>query len=339
MFSLQEHVDLRPFNTLNIQARARYFVNIETEAGLQDLIQSDQFKSTQKLILGGGSNIVFANDFDGLVLFNNILGVEVVETEQEIFITAGGGENWHDLVRFTVQSGWYGLENLSLIPGTVGAAPVQNIGAYGVELVDVFCSLEAVCLTTGQIKKFSKADCDFSYRDSIFKKALGRDLLISNVTLKLSKQKKLSLNYKGVEEALAVKGWSDPNAQDISDLICEIRSEKLPDPKRVPNVGSFFKNPIISSDHLKEIQKQQADAVFFPLEDGRVKLSAGWLIETCAWKGKRVGEVGVYPRQALVLVNHGSGSGADILNLAACIKQDVKRAFAVQLQIEPIVVG
>lgn len=319
-------------------AVAKFLSRVESVAGLSALLMDSRFTAHPKWVLGGGSNIVLLNDLPGLVLLNQIRGIDVREQGDEVWITVGAGENWHDLVRFTAQSNWSGLENLSLIPGSVGAAPVQNIGAYGVELADVFQHLEAVHLESGEKRIFNREQCQFSYRDSFFKQAKEKFFIVS-VTLKLSKKYRPKIDYHGLQSALEQRAWSNPSVLQMSDLICEIRSAKLPDPLQVPNAGSFFKNPLVPEAELQRLQVDHPGIVSFPHSNHSAKIAAGWLIEQCGWKGRRVGQVGTYSKQALVLVNYGVNRGQEIIGFAEQIKADVKSTFGIELEIEPQLIG
>jgi len=317
---------------------ARFVGHVESVEDLSDLLSDSRFTAIPKWVLGGGSNIVLLNDFPGLVLLNQIRGIDVREQGDEVWITVGAGECWHDLVRFTARSNWSGLENLSLIPGSVGAAPVQNIGAYGVELADVFQHLDAVHLGSGEKRIFSREQCQFSYRDSFFKQTKGEFFIVS-VTLKLSKKYQPKIDYHGIQAALEQRAWVNPSVLQMSDLISEIRAIKLPDPIHVPNAGSFFKNPVVPETELPRLRADHPDIVSFPQANHKVKIAAGWLIEQCGWKGKRVGQVGTYAKQALVLVNYGVRNGQEIIEFAEQIKTDVKSTFGIELEIEPQLIG
>lgn len=288
-------------------------------------------------ILGGGSNILFTGDVPGLLLKNEIQGIEVVRTHKnKVWVKAGGGVVWHTFVQWAVSQGLGGLENLSLIPGTVGASPIQNIGAYGVELKDVFVKLEAYEWETGQIRTFSKSVCQFGYRDSIFKRAAKGRYCILSVTFSLTKatQHRLNLSYGDIQKTLTAQNITHPDIQAVSQAVIHIRSSKLPDPANIGNCGSFFKNPETARSVLDRIRKNYPNAPGYDLPDGRVKIPAGWLIEQCGWKGKRVGNTGCYEKQALVLVNHGGAVGAEVLQLARDIIASVKQKFEVELEPE-----
>lgn len=327
---VQKNVDLRPYNTLNISANAHKFASVESQKELKELLAGTDSESV--LVLGGGSNILFSDDFDGLVLRMAIKGKEIIkETDEHLWLQIGAGENWHQTVRYCVEHGWGGIENLSLIPGTVGAAPIQNIGAYGVELCQVFEWLEAVHIDTGDIKKFEKEDCQFGYRDSIFKNKLKGQYVIIEVVLKLSKYPEVNTSYGAITSELEERGINEPTILDISDVVIDIRNSKLPDPNKLGNAGSFFKNPIVDADFYQRIKESHPQVPGYSMGEHQVKVPAGWLIEEAGWKGKVVGNAGTYKQQALVIVNHGGASGEEILQLASKIQQSVKDQFDIAL--------
>ncbi len=336
-------------------AKALSLVRVSAESDIAAVLQDDALRAMPKFVLGGGSNIVLTGDVKPLVLKVEIMGKRLVgETAKAWIVEAGAGENWHDLVTWTLQMGYPGLENLALIPGTVGASPVQNIGAYGVELQDRFESLDAVDLTTGQRFTLNAAQCAFGYRDSVFKHTsiatsagtpgfgLAGKALITHVRLSLPKAWKPVLGYADIEKKMQQSGTSAPDAQQIYDWICEIRRAKLPDPQVIGNAGSFFKNPTVSHEQCADIIQREPKIVHYPLADGTVKLAAGWLIDACGWKGKSVGNAGVYDRQALVLVNRGGPSnpvtGGEVMTLAKAIQTSVYERFGILLEPEPVVV-
>lgn len=282
-------------------------------------------------MLGGGSNILFVNDFEGLVIHLNIKGREIIEeNDKEVLIRVGAGENWHETVMYAVDNGWGGIENLSLIPGSVGAAPIQNIGAYGVELEDVFESLEAIDLETGISKTFDKKSCKFGYRDSVFKNELKGKYIITEVTLRLQKDPDVNRTYGALSEHLKEKGISDPDIKDISETVISIRQSKLPDPAKIGNTGSFFKNPVISEEAFRELQKEYPEIPNYPAGD-EIKIPAAWLIDQCGWKGKQIGDAGVHKAHALVIVNYGNANGGEIIELAEKIRHSVFKKFGVKL--------
>ena len=324
---------LRALNTFGIEAYANQVIEITSVAGLQ-LILPDLKKPYY--ILGGGSNILLLNDLLGTVLKISIPGIKIERTfKHTVYLSAGAGVNWHQLVLFAVENDLGGLENLSLIPGTVGASPIQNIGAYGVEIKDVFHRLEAVEIATGKVKIFRKKELAFGYRNSIFKNKLKGKYIITKVWFKLSKPPhRLRLSYGAIKTVLENTGIHQPTIRDISNAVIKIRSEKLPDPKKIGNAGSFFKNPVISKKIFSQLFQQYPKLPHYPQSDGTVKLPAGWLIEQCGWKGKRVGDTGTHARQALVLVNHGNAKGAEIHALALKIQESVRQNFKISLEME-----
>lgn len=329
---IQTDINLQPYNTLNISARAKLFASIESEKQLKTILNSTAIENEQIFVLGGGSNILFADDFDGLIIHVNIKGREIVrETDEHIFLRIGAGENWHELVRYCVEQGWGGIENLSLIPGMVGAAPIQNIGAYGAELKDVFVSLDSLEINSGNKRSFNKDECRFGYRDSIFKNELKGKVIVTAVVLKLSKYPEINTSYGAIKTRLEEKGISDPGIREISDTVIEIRNSKLPNPDDIGNAGSFFKNPVISEKTYNQLQQEYPEIPGYQVDDHSVKVPAGWLIEETGWKGKIVGNAGTYKQQALVIVNHGGASGNEILELADAIRASVKDEFGIEL--------
>lgn len=331
--TLIENQSLQALNTFGIPARARYFATADSEADLRAAFQQGIIPL---LILGGGSNVLLTQDFNGLVVKNNLLGKEIVEeTDTSAVVRIGAGENWHQFVCWALEQGFGGVENLSLIPGTVGAAPIQNIGAYGVELRDVFFKLEAMDISTGAIHTFTAPDCRFGYRNSIFKQELKGRYCITRVYLQLSKTNhQINTEYGAIRETLAARGITQPSIRDVSDAVIAIRTSKLPDPAKLGNAGSFFKNPEIEPAHFDQLRQAFPNIVAYPGSDGKIKVPAGWLIEQCGWKGIRRGGAGCYEKQALVLVNYGNASGADIWQLAQDIVDSVERRFAIRLQPE-----
>lgn len=337
---MQRNISLRSFNTFGVDALGKYFVVIKTEDEASSFFQSDEFSSLELnaeniLLLGGGSNILFTKDFEGLVVKNEIDGIHIVEQQDdEIEVEVGSGMLWHDFVKTCVDHGWGGVENLSLIPGTVGAAPVQNIGAYGVELKDVFVRLRGWDIPNRCFREFENIDCSFGYRTSVFKTEYRSKLLITSVVFKLTRSNhRLSLEYGAIRDQLNKSSVVHPTIKDISDAVVEIRRSKLPDPKAIGNAGSFFKNPVVSQDQLDKIRISYSDIVAYPAEDG-YKVAAGWLIEKAGWKGYREGHVGCHEKQALVLVNHGGASGNEIVELSKKIQRSVREQFGVILEPE-----
>ena len=352
---VEKNVPLQSFNTFGIVAKALSLVRVRREADMAAVLQDPALQAVPKFVLGGGSNIVLTGDVKPLVLKVEIMGKHLVsETAKAWIVEAGAGENWHDLVTWTLQNGYPGLENLALIPGTVGASPVQNIGAYGVELQDRFDSLDAIDLTTGQPFTLNAAQCAFGYRDSVFKHSstvrtlgvqgfgLADKALITRVRFLLPKAWKPVLGYADIDKKMLQSGVDVPTALQIYEWICEIRQAKLPDPKVIGNAGSFFKNPTVSAEQCEDIIQREPKIVHYRLADGSVKLAAGWLIDACGWKGKTVGNAGVYDKQALVLVNKGGASnpatGGEVMTLAKAVQTSVYERFGIRLEPEPVVV-
>ena len=346
---VEKNVPLQPFNTFGIVAKALSLVRLRAQADIDALLADSGLKDAQKFVLGGGSNIVITGDVKPLVLKVEMMGKRLVsETAKAWIVEAGAGENWHDFVTWTLQNGYPGLENLALIPGNVGASPVQNIGAYGVELQDRFESLDAVDLTTGQRFTLNAAQCAFGYRDSVFKHAgnpgfgLAGKALITHVRFALPKNWKPVLGYADIEKKRLQAHADKPSALQIYDWVCEIRRAKLPDWTVLGNAGSFFKNPTVTAEQCTDIIAREPKIVHYVLADGSVKLAAGWLIDACGWKGKSIGNAGVYERQALVLVNRGGKdtpvTGGEVMTLAKSIQTSVYERFGIRLEHEPVVV-
>ncbi|HMI03027.1 MAG TPA: UDP-N-acetylmuramate dehydrogenase [Pedobacter sp.] len=334
MSVLQESISLKPYNTFGILVNARYFAEIVNEGDLVQLLKSRLIQEQKLLVLGGGSNILFTKDFNGLVIKVAIQGIKSIEDGDNVIVTSGAGVVWNDLVQYCVQRGFGGIENLSLIPGTVGASPIQNIGAYGVELKDVFESCVAYEIATGRAKVFNYKDCRFGYRDSIFKNELKGRYIITSVSLKLSKSPDLNIQYGAIKEELANRNIASPTISDVSAVVSYIRVSKLPDPSTIGNAGSFFKNPVIGQDEFAPILKQFPGIVHYPAPNGRVKLAAGWLIEQCGFKGIVSGETGTWKNQALVLVNHGHATGQEVYSFSEQIVVAVDAKFHVGLERE-----
>lgn len=323
---------LRNLNTFHIDASARWFAGFSSEDQLQDLL--DMRLSARYFVLGGGSNILLTRDYDGLVMKNEIKGIEILkEDDHHVYVRAGAGESWHGFVQFCTERSLAGAENLSLIPGSVGAAPMQNIGAYGVELKDVFHDLEAFHFQERHTRIFTNADCRFGYRESVFKNAYKNQFCILNVTFRLNKHPTYHTAYGAIEQELE-RMQTGVSIQSVARAVINIRTSKLPDPTTTGNAGSFFKNPVIPSAHFTELKKEYPEIPGFPLEDGSVKVAAGWLIEKCGWKGLRKGDAGCHALQALVLVNYGNASGRQILELATEIGNSVNQKFKIQLETE-----
>jgi len=336
---IKKNISLKKYNTFGINAKAKYSVKIKSISDLNELIHNKRYKNEKHFILGGGSNILLLNDFDGLVIRNRIKGIDIIEeSDTHVWLKVGAGEIWHDLVLNSVQSNLGGIENLSLIPGRMGAAPMQNIGAYGVELTSVFEELTAFHRESGEIKIFSNKDCGFGYRDSVFKNIYKDQFIICDVTLKLNKHPEFNVSYGAIQKTLEESHVKDLSVKAISDAVIKIRSGKLPDPKDLGNSGSFFKNPIVDASVLEDIQSSFPDVPNYPAIEGKVKLAAGWLIEKAGWKGKRIGDVGTYEKQALILVNHGKATGSELWDHAKKIQAAVLDKFSIELSPEVNVV-
>jgi UDP-N-acetylmuramate dehydrogenase len=330
---IQSNISLQAYNTFGIDANAKSFCEIECIADLQELKTKEEFDS-ERLVLGGGSNMLLLNNWNGLVILNSVKGISIEnENPESVLLKVGAGEVWHDFVLYTVNNEYYGIENLSLIPGSVGASPIQNIGAYGVEIKDTFEKLEAFNIATGQVETFSKEDCKFGYRESVFKKELKGKYIITQVYYRLSKMPSFNTSYGAIEEQLAERGIDNPSIKDISNAVISIRQSKLPDPKEIGNSGSFFKNPVIDSEQAKKLKEQFPKMVQYPVDNG-VKLAAGWLIESCGWKGYKENGFGVHDKQALVLVHYGGASGQDIYNLSQKIIDSIYETYGVSLERE-----
>jgi len=336
MMTITENVDLFPFNTFAIHAAARYLVTVRSVEEAKLVFKSDLFLKSPRLILGGGSNILLTKNFEGLVIKNEIRGITVVgEDDRTIDLQVGSGENWHSLVMSCVERNLGGIENLSLIPGTVGAAPMQNIGAYGVEIREVIKWVEAVEMNTGLIRKFNREECAFGYRESVFKQDLKDKDFISSITLSLTKKDhRFNVSYGAIKDVLKEKNVKELSLQAISAAVIEIRRKKLPDPLLIGNAGSFFKNPSIDAASFEAMRKNYPDVPSFPGEKNLVKIPAAWLIEQCGWKGKTLDNIGVHKHQALVLVNYGNGDGRKIWQLAMDIQSSVKEKFNIELHPE-----
>jgi len=331
----QEQVSLKPYNTFGIDVKARYFTQARNDDELREALSQARQRGVAVLVMGGGSNLLLTRDVDALVLHVASRGRRVLSDDAgRVVVEAEAGEPWHPFVQWSLQQGFCGLENLSLIPGTVGAAPMQNVGAYGVEIKDVFAGLTALDRETGELRDFSLEDCAFGYRDSLFKRNPGRWLIV-RVRFALSHSLQAHLDYGPVRQRLAEQGVQAPTAQAISDAICSIRREKLPDPAELGNAGSFFKNPVVPADQVVRIRAAYPGVVAYPQGDGWEKLAAGWLIEQAGWKGFRDGDAGVHRLQSLVLVNHGQASGAQLHALAQRIQADILAKFGVELEMEP----
>jgi len=328
---IQEDISLQQYNTFGIAAKARFFCEIKTIDDLRLALQLDEYP--KKFIISGGSNMLITNDIEALVLFINIKGIEVVDEDDEgVRIRVMAGENWHEMVLWSLEKNYGGLENMSLIPGNTGTAPIQNIGAYGVELKDTFVSCEAMDIDTQELRRFSKEECQFGYRDSYFKNQGKGKYIIVSVTFELTKRDhKKNTSYGAIEAELEKEGISDPSIKDISNAVISIRQSKLPDPKVLGNSGSFFKNPIIEASEFHTFTATYPEVPFYKVSENAYKVPAGWLIEQCGFKGRRFGDAGIHKNQALVLVNHGAATGKEILDLAYRIIDEVYKKFGIRI--------
>ncbi len=331
---IERHKSLKKYNTFGIDVIAEEFIEITSESELVETLSNTTEK--ELFILSGGSNMLLTQNLHSLVLHIAIKGITILEdTDTYVHVSVNAGENWHDFVQYCIQNDYGGLENLSLIPGYVGSAPIQNIGAYGVELKDTMLSCDAIDIKTGKKHTFSNADCKFGYRNSIFKNEEKGNFIITKVTFKLSKgNHTLNTSYGAIENALTNKGITNPTIKDISEAVIEIRKSKLPDPSEIGNSGSFFKNPVISKDHFEQLQKTYPDIPSYTLDEQQIKVPAGWLIEQCGFKGKRWGDAGVHKKQALVLVNYDNATGAEILDISKRIQKRIREKFNIKLETE-----
>ena len=330
---ISENISLLEYNTFGIDVKSKRFSRFSSIKELASILSERNNDSL--LILGGGSNILLTKDFQGLTLKNEIKGYQIIsEDDKNVTVKVGSGEVWHEFVLKNINNNYGGTENLSLIPGSVGASPMQNIGAYGVEIKDIFVELEAFHIKTGEIHTYSHSDCKFGYRESVFKREKKGEYIIVSVTYRLTKQHQINVTYGAILEELQKNGISQPTIKNVSDAIIAIRSSKLPDPKEIGNSGSFFKNPVVDVSILNEIKKTNPTVPNYPAPNGKVKLAAGWLIEKTGWKGKRIDNYGVHQNQALVLVNYGGSTGTEIYDLSTKIIADVEKQFGVQLERE-----
>ena len=331
---IKQNISLKPYNTFGIDVLAKHFVSVNSIDELNEVLKLEAFPS--KIILGGGSNMLLTKNQDALVIQIDLKGISVVSQNQDfVIVKANAGENWHEFVLWCLNNNFGGIENLSLIPGNVGTAPIQNIGAYGVELKDTFVSCEGISVETGQLNSFSKEDCNFGYRNSIFKQQAKGKFIITSATFKLSKKAhKLNLNYGSIVSQLKTMQITNPTIQDISKAVICIRKSKLPNPKEIGNSGSFFKNPVITKTHYNSLVENFQDIPSYTISSNEIKIPAGWLIEKAGFKGKRFEDYGVHKNQALVLVNYGNAKGFDILNLSKLIQKTVKRLFGISIEAE-----
>ncbi|MEM7162939.1 MAG: UDP-N-acetylmuramate dehydrogenase [Bacteroidota bacterium] len=330
---IEENKSLREYNTFGIDVQSKYFCIIEKIEDLREALED--FSNEKRLILGGGSNVLFTKNFDGLLLLNRIKGKKLLtEDDEHVYVQFGAGENWHNTVRHCIDNEWAGIENLSLIPGSCGAAPMQNIGAYGVEIKEVFHQLEAFHIESGEIHQFTIEDCAFAYRESVFKRKLSDQYFILNVTLRLNKKPLFNISYGAIQAQLESMGVNDLSIRAISEAVIAIRQRKLPDPNKIGNAGSFFKNPVISKSAFDQIKSRHSDIPHYPAPEGNIKLAAGWLIDQAGWKGKTFESFGVHKNQALVLVNYNNAKGSDIYSLSEEILNSIQEKFNISLERE-----
>lgn len=326
---------LKSLNSFGINVSTKYFAEVNSIKEIEEALEYTQQHQIPYLIFGGGSNILFTKDFDGMILKNNLKSIELVkEDENHYYIKAAAGEEWHSLVLYCIENNFSGIENLSLIPGSVGAAPLQNIGAYGVELKDVFYELEALQIKSKKIEKFGLNDCAFDYRESIFKTKLKNQYLILNITLKLKKKPQFNIEYGAIKDELEKMNCTNLSSKAISDAVIKIRTSKLPNPKEIGNAGSFFKNPLVTEEHCNHLKKDFPTIPIYPSKNNQHKVAAGWLIEQCGWKGFRKDDYGCHSKQALVLVNYGNATGKEIFDLSTSIKESVQQKFGIELERE-----
>lgn len=333
---IQEDVSLQPFNTMAVPAQARYLIEIDSSRTAQHAIRFAKQNQLAMCVLGEGSNTLFTNDYPGLILLNRLRGLQVLEdSDQCVLVKVGAGENWHSFVAHSIQQEWKGLENLALIPGLVGAAPIQNIGAYGVEVQDFIVEVEFLDFETRDLKSIANLECQFAYRDSVFKQALLNKGLITSVTFRFNKQAKVNVSYPSLVDRLA--GLNQPTAKNVFDAVIAIRTEKLPSPAKIPNLGSFFKNPIVDANKHQELKKQYPNLISYPHQNG-FKLAAGWLIEEAGWKKKTIDQISVHKQQALVIVNPHKVTGAQVYKFAMALRSNIHQQFGITLDIEPTII-
>lgn len=335
MSVISEFVPLKPYNTFGIDALARYFVRFRNTNELIEYLDHPVLQNLKKLVLGGGSNLLFTSDFDGVVFKNELSGIDLVyEDENHIYVKAAAGENWHRFVLHCIERDYAGIENLSLIPGSVGASPMQNIGAYGVEIKDVFHNLEAFHIHDHHIQSFDRSSCEFEYRESIFKTREKNNWVILSVTFKLNKRPTFQTSYGAIENELERMKVERITIREISKAVINIRTSKLPDPNFLGNAGSFFKNPIVNRNHFETLKEKYPDIAAYPIDENQVKLAAGWMIDNAGWKGKIFGKCGVHKNQALVIVNYGGAAGKEIYDLSANVLADIQEKYGVLLERE-----
>ncbi len=330
-----KNISLKNLNTFGVDVKSKYFVEVYSEEELKQVLNSEEFPHQQKLILGSGSNILFTKDFDGLIIKNSISGIKLLdEDSNKVIVEAGAGVIWDELVKYCIDKNIGGIENLSYIPGMVGAAPIQNIGAYGQELEDTFYELNGIYVDNCETKNFNKSECSFSYRNSIFKNELKNKFVITSVRLKLNNNPDANFSYNPVKEEVEKRNIKHPTIKDIREIVIDIRKNKLPDPVEIGNAGSFFKNPVVAKEKFKVLEKEYPDLKYFFIDDYNIKIPAAWLIEKCGWKGKRIGDAGTHKMQPLVIVNYGNASGKEIYEISMMIKNDVKTSFEITLENE-----
>ena len=338
--NLEENVSLLPYNTFHIDAYARYFQKVHNLAQLEEALNADILQKQPVLIVGGGSNLLFTDNYDGLVIKNEMMGIAVTgKDDTNVYVKAGAGENWHRFVLYCIENNLAGVENLSLIPGNTGACPIQNIGAYGVEIKDVFQELEAYDTADKKLVTFGLQDCGFGYRESIFKKRYKGRFIILNITFRLSEIPHFNIGYGALQQELEKAGVKELSIRAVSDAVINIRQSKLPDPAVIGNAGSFFKNPTVAISQYQQLKDDYNTMPGYPGDNETIKLAAGWLIEQCGWKGYRKGDAGCYDKQALVLVNYGKSSGKDIFDLSQHIVDSVEKKFGVVLEREVNIIG
>lgn len=333
--SIADNVSLREYNTLAVPASARYLVRISSDPQVPEALAFAQQRGLPVMVLGQGSNVVFSGDYNGVVLLMQTSGISVSAAGEQALVDVAAGENWHQLVCWSLQQGYAGIENLALIPGTVGAAPIQNIGAYGVELCSVLDSVYGWHSDSAAWQRLSSAECQLGYRDSIFKHALKDRFVITSVRLRLTTTSQSNTQYETLSRYLQEQGIANPGPVQVAEAVMAIRRSRLPDPDTLANAGSFFKNPVVPASHYRTLLSQYPDLVSYPLADGTFKLAAGWLLERAGWKGRQLGGCGFHAQQALVLVNPGGASGADVMALAETVKNDISQMFGITLEIEP----
>ena len=336
--NIETNASLKAYNTFGIDAKTQYLVHIDREDTLIDYLNDHGLQKDKTFVMGGGSNVLFTRDFAGVVLRVELKGIDIIDEDEDyVYVKASAGEEWDDLVRFAVERNLGGLENLSLIPGNVGAAPVQNIGAYGVEQKDHFFGLEAISIREQEKRKFSKQDCKFDYRNSIFKQEYARQYIITSVTYRLDKKPVLKTDYGAIQTELEAMKIKSPGVRDVAKAVSNIRKRKLPDPEKTGNAGSFFKNPVVSKETHDRLKEEYPGLVSFPIDEEHYKLAAGWMIEYCGWKGESVGHASVHQHQALVLINLGKAKGNEVVHLSRMIRMSIENEFGIKLEYEVII--